>query len=224
MFNLIAFAIALNLSMITPISAAPSDVKRKIASNDGYTPQAAIEDALSAPLIFKGRGILPGADTTGSCVFSNDKVYVVYHYCLKSKKEAEALNIDIISFEGGVVNFAYENSNDKKIGSSLRRSQYDRAWRISFFKTTGEIKKNMNLMEMKTFLTATTQMMNSKGSCFAGGMMKATPDPACKGTAAELTESWGPSAGDFWTEPDESWYTFQKKMRSEIASQLTIAK
>jgi hypothetical protein len=189
--------------------------KRFIASTESYTPQAAIEDASSSPLKFVGWAILPGSDTVGSCVFSNDKAYVIWHLCSKSKKEMPAFSLDIISYEGGKVNFYVENSEkvEKTKGntSKLLRSDYDANWAVSFIQTP-EPKMDMNLIELKNYLNSYGRPAISKGDCFAGGMFQKL-NLVCRNGAAGLEQIWGEPAKEFWTEPGESYYELIKHLR-----------
>lgn len=214
------------LAMLFVISCSShqssSKLKRGLASDDVYTPQDAVSDALSSKLVFKYYAQLPGAgDSVGSCVFANDKVLVVYNACLRSKKEAPATNIDIISFDGGMVSFYIENSERagmKGKNSQLRREDYDGNWRVSFAQTNSAFRPEMSMSELRSYYVANYGVL-AKSSCYVGGTLVSNPIPRCKGRALEIQDAWGASAAEFWAQPDENWYTFQKLMRSEIASQ-----
>ncbi|MBY0413392.1 MAG: hypothetical protein K2Q18_04475, partial [Bdellovibrionales bacterium] len=117
-------------SPITTDQSAKSEIGK---ASDVYLPLEALEDLNSGELKFVGRDLMPGSGQNRSCIFENEKVYVIYHNCMSNKKEAPATDIEVLSKNGGVVNFYGENldqGNDTAF-SKRKRDDYAGNWSIN---------------------------------------------------------------------------------------------
>lgn len=183
------------------------------------SPAEAVDLVSSGQLAYHGRGLLPGSDTVGSCVYSNAKVYVIIHACRKDGKESPVTNIDIITKSGLKTNYYIENSDqtERTIGttSQVRRENYDRAWNVSY-QELGPVPATYSLESMRSYLQ--NGQNNIGDNCNVGGMMVKDPVARCSGAIKDRLNQWGPGATQFSREPTEAWYSFLKTMRQKAQS------
>lgn len=190
------------------------------SSSDGVvTPNRVLQMISSGELRYLGRGILPGSDTVGSCVFQNAEVYVIVHACRRDGREAPATNIDVLTRDGQKINYYIENSEntDRTVGlpSQVRRQNYDRAWRITY-QRPGPPPATYSLESMRAYL----QGVNISSSCYTGGMNVSERDSLtfCSGDMVQYQRSWEQDADAFYTEPGDVWYGFLRSMRQKVQS------
>lgn len=180
-------------------------------------PQQALAMVSSGQLTYKGRAILPGSDTVGSCVYANDQVYVIVHACRRDGREAPALNIDIITRDGQKTNFYIENSEqtDRTVGmpSQVRRQNYDRAWRISYQKLD-PLPANYSVESMRSFLQSGVSRIQD--NCYVGGMMDGDGVATCNGSLSGEQRNWSQGANEMYREPGDAFYSFVRSMRQKV--------
>jgi hypothetical protein len=82
----------------------------------------------SSPLVYKGRDVLPGYFSTESCIYTNQRIVLIVHYC--GPKTYPARSVTLLARSTGMTQL-YE----EKIGSG----HYDRAIRFGAF--NGEMSK-----------------------------------------------------------------------------------
>lgn len=183
------------------------------------SPAEAVALVSSGQLTYHGRGLLPGSDTIGSCVYSNDKVFVIVHACRKDGKESPVTNIDIITKSGQKTNYYIENSDqtERTIGttSQVRRENYDRSWSVSY-QELGPVPATYSLESMRSYLLKGQN--NIGDNCQVGGMMVKDPVAKCIGAMKDRLSDWGTGATQFSIEPGEAWYSFLKTMRQKVQS------
>lgn len=181
-------------------------------SQETLTPSRALELVNSGNLTYHGRGLLPGSDTVGSCVFSNAEVYVIIHACRRDGREAPATNIDIITRDGQKLNFYVETSaameTSAGLPSRLRREQYDRGWRITYSEP-GPVPSPYSLESMRGYLERNRQAP----ACFISDMTGSSGTPSCLPGMEQARESFASGASGFHRDPGEGWYNFLRSMR-----------
>ncbi len=186
---------------------------------DYYTPQKAIADLNSGKLVFMGRDLFPGSDQNRTCVFKNEKIYLLYNNCMSSRKEAPALSIEIIDHNGNTTSFYVENSH-KNSGtiSAMQRSQYDSNWTIGH-KVYNKLGSNETMSGLKNYVK--DRYDNTKGACYIGGVIKAqdpSTKPVCFGDLESSLSLWGSEAKKFWDKPGDIWFSTQQNLRSIIVA------
>jgi hypothetical protein len=192
----------------------PPEVKKIESCPDCFSPQMALADLNSSTLKFMGRDLMPGHDQNRSCVFENEKVYVAYHNCTGNRKEAPALDFEVISKNGGKVGFYLETTGAQK-NSLTPRSKFDGTWTVNFSPTAAPGKLTMN--GMKAFIEGLDT--HDLGGCFVGESFKgASPEAKvkCYGDLGDKGLSWGTSAEAFWIDPGTSWLPTQAKLRKLV--------
>jgi hypothetical protein len=132
-----------------------------------------------------------------------------------SKKENNALDIEVISFEGNIIGFAVE-SNNLGVPSSLRRADYNMNWSVSL-EVTNPPGGSLSADQLNTFLSSNTR----RGSCFIGSTFKAkdlSQKASCSSVPVADTSKWEEEATSFWREPGEDWYRAIKESRKRMTS------
>lgn len=165
---------------------------------------------------FLGRKNLYGHDQNYTCVYKTARAYVLYHNCMGSRRENNALDFEVIPFDGNIVGFSMENNN---IGlpSTLRRNQYNMNWQVSLEEREAP-GPNLNVDQLNAFLAADPL----SGSCYIGGTFKAQ-DLSLKAQCSDRiknadTENWKKKATEFWLNPGDSWYNAIRESRRRMTS------
>lgn len=198
---------------------APS-VSRSPQSTSGVvTPAAALQLISTGQLRYLGRGLLPGSDTVGSCVFFDGTNYVIVHACRRDGREAPATNIEIITPQGQKISYYIENSEatDRNVGmpSQVRRENYDRSFRISYQKMDPP-PTPYSLESMRAYLQR--GQSDYSNVCYTGGMTLNQRDSlsVCNRGVVSEFNSWQPAADAFYNEPGDAWYSFLRTMRQKV--------
>lgn len=207
-------------SVVPPTTVARVPQGSSGGSSSGIaTPNRILQMIASGELRYLGRGLLPGSDTVGSCVFQNAEVYVIVHACRRDGREAPAMNIDVITNDGQKINYYIENSEqtDRTVGmpSQVRRQNYDRSWRVTY-QRPGVPPSPYSLESMRTYL----QNVNVSSYCYTGGMSVSERDTLtlCSGNMTQYQQAWQQDADAFYTEPGEPWYGFLRSIRQKVQS------
>jgi hypothetical protein len=180
---------------------------------EAYTPQDALRDINSGKLTFMGRDLFPGSDQNRTCVYKSDKAYILYYNCMSSKKEAPATDIEIISFDGGVIRFYVENGQNPAPISTLPRSAYDSSWTVSL--NPGPPPGSIGIAGLKAYKEKVNP--SSSGGCSVGkafGAQNMNTKGFCYG--GYKSPEWMPVAESFWKEPGEDWYAVKKYLRKTV--------
>lgn len=186
------------------------------ASSEHYTPQEALKDINSGKLTFLGRDLFPGSDQNRICVYKSETAYILYNNCMSSKKEAPATDIEVISFNGGIMKFYIENNKTPGPISENRRNQYDSTWTVSYLKSDfpGDLSVNDLKSYKEKFNTSTTG-----GGCYVGGSFQAqnmNEKGNCYGNLRGKADAWLSSSETFWKNPGEDWYKTLKHLRKTV--------
>ncbi len=180
------------------------------------TPQEALIELNSPNKTFLGRKNLYGHDQNYTCIYKTSKAYVLYHNCMSSKRETNALDFEVIPFEGNIIGFSMEN-NKAGLPSTVKRSQYDMNWQVSI-QATDPPGRNLSPEQLNSFL----QKAPDLGSCFVGGTFKAR-DMSLKAQCSRRLQNadkaqWEENATTFWREPGDEWYSAIKESRRRMSS------
>lgn len=184
-----------------------------------YTPQAALEDIKAGKLTFLGRDLMPGSDQNRTCIYKSETAYILYNNCMANKKESLATDIEVISFDGGMMRFYIENGHIEGPISEMTRSQYDGSWTIDY--TPSLPPGNLDVNGLKKYLDSYSMINNKQGACFMGGSLKAkdpSVKPQCFGavTSTPKAQDWKDHADPFWREPGQAWYDTLKSLRKTV--------
>ena len=182
-------------------------------SNGPYSPQDALRDINSGKLTFMGRDLFPGSDQNRTCVYKSDKAYILYNNCMSSKKEAPATDIEVISFDGGVIRFYVENGQNPAPISTLPRSAYDSSWTVSL--NPGPPPGNIGVAGLKAYKEKVNP--GSSGGCSVGnafGARNMDTKGFCYG--GYKSPEWMPGAESFWREPGDSWIKAKQLLRKTV--------
>lgn len=180
-----------------------------------YSPQSALADINHSDLKFIGRELMPGFSENKSCVYQNEKVYVIYNHCMDDKKEYAATDIEVISKEGGTVRFYVEIFDAGKKTSQLQRNEYEKGtFSIEYSKTLAP--GDLNISKTQDFIDKNSNNMNS---CFIGLNFKVTEKntkAVCMGKVEDKTSEWAKNAESFWQDPPAEWYATQNKLKTLV--------
>lgn len=184
------------------------------------TPQSALAEINSGNLKFVGRDLMPGSDKNRSCIYQNDKVYVIYNNCMSSRSEAPATDIEVISkANGGKMTFYLEifrdNGNKKPMSKMVRDEYKSGTFRLTYVNTPTP-PKNMNVSQIKQYLSDSQDNRNAcwMGSDFESANMNTKAQ--CLETPSTTYNNWAPSAESFWKNPPQEWYSTQSKLRKLV--------
>lgn len=203
--------ISINVEKLNSINNNALDCEKPIANGDQlYTPQEALNDINSSKLVFLGRDLFPGNDQNRTCVYKNEKAYVLYHNCMSNKKESSATDIEVISFNGGIVSFYIQNARGNTPVSETDRADYTMTWRVSSQPSPSVGK--MSVADLKEYRKAHTN-----SGCFIGSTFKAQ-DMNSKVHCFKGFEnnSWATAGESFWREPGDEWMKTQKHLRDVV--------
>jgi len=181
-----------------------------------YTPQQALEDINSGKLTFMGRDLFPGSDQNRTCVYKSETAYILYNNCMSSKKEAPATDIEVISFNGGIMKFYVENGKIPDPISTLDRSQYDSTWTVSYLESA--VPGALNVNDLKRYKERFNTSQN-KGGCYVGGSFQAqnmSQKGVCYGNLKDKAPNWIRSSETFWRNPGEEWNKTKKYLRKTV--------
>lgn len=184
--------------------------------NSTYSPQDALRDINSGKLTFMGRDLFPGSDQNRSCVYKSDTAYIIYGNCMSSKKEAPATDIEVISFDGGMIRFYVENGKDPAPISTMPRSSYDSTWTVAFVPTAPIANATVN--DLKAFKTRFNPAKT--GGCWVGNAFSAQ-DMSTKGKCYggyNGGAEWIPSAESFWKDPGPDWVSTKQYLRKTVVA------
>ena len=182
------------------------------------TPVEAIELAMAKPLNSVGLYKSPGSEsgTMKTCVFRNEDVTVVYEYC--REVEAPAVSIRIfVNASNSSINIYAEGALDP---SQIRREFYfDPLWRVRGAFNLPSFKLNMTPAELRDYEVETSNQIG----CSVFFMQNLGLFERCfdgSGVDEAAAAAWIEKASAFWHEPSESWYEFQKLMRTKVEAAL----
>lgn len=203
------------IEVTTVIPETTSIPERSIATSAStYTPQEAMADINSGELTFMGRHKFPVSDSNYTCVFKSAKAYILYNNCMAKRNEAQATDIEVISFDGGMLSFYVENgsSNNGPI-SEMDRSQYDGSWK--FYYTPSSPAHNLNISQLKDYRGDLTSYKD--GACWIGTQGNAQDMSSnkvqCYGNASAHLQEWAPHADRFWRNPGPEWHQAKRNLR-----------
>ncbi len=174
-----------------------------------YPPAEALADAVSGPLRYVGTTIWYGRYGIPSCIYRNEKVFVVNSYC--TLKEINPTAVIVIHPERGVVQLKASGVQDKPV-STLRREQYS-DW--GFASMDGQ--RGLTLDASADALVAWEERRHRyyrNPGCGAG---QAGPSSKMRGKctdkAPEFEAWWRGVYPPLLEAPPESWYALVKDLR-----------
>lgn len=179
------------------------------ANKESYSPEAALADLNSGDLKFVGRDLMPGSGQNRSCIYKNNKVYVIYGNCMSNKKES-VMDMRIVSESGESIHFYMEDFKGRNT-SSMKREEYSGSWRVTYNKV--DRPKDMTMSQVKNYVES---IESSTTGCWVGGDSAAPAKADCFGELKSKLSDWGPGAESFWQKPPADWYSTQLKMRKVI--------
>lgn len=182
-----------------------------------YSPQKAIADINSGALKFVGRELMPGSGQNYTCIYKNEKVFVLYNNCMASKVEAPATDIQVISPNGDLIRYYVENFTNTTPISETPREKYSGTWTVEYTKLA-PLKLNSSIAQIKKFIGESD---NASGGCWIGEMGKAQDSNTiaeCHGTMNEALPNWKSNAESFWKTPGNDWAQVQLSLRSTVKS------
>ncbi|MBD66321.1 MAG: hypothetical protein CME62_14010 [Halobacteriovoraceae bacterium] len=124
-----------------------------------YGPMDALDDINSGSLEFIGRGLFNGMGSVFSsgpgirtCVYKNERAYILYRGCMGNKSEAPNLDLTVINYDGDITRFYAETPHG--FNGSLSQSDisvYESAWSITS-KKVSPVSENLGMEEMNTYM------------------------------------------------------------------------
>lgn len=181
------------------------------AANALYTPQEALNDALSDNLQLVGKWIPSYAESgrVPVCVYRGKKVVVYQSYCTKKLIYAFGTRIHSVNPRKGYVTIYAESQKDEDI-TKIKRDRYaDTHWYIAS-KTNKRFKFKGALRDFRKFDEA---LSKDPG---AGCITSRTFPILCKAEYAKETKSWGDPAQAFWDKPGNAWYRYINEITAKV--------
>lgn len=211
------------LSSFDKLNAYTSIAQEFSQSWSGHliNPQQVIEDSLKSQLSFMGRVRLARFDSHSSCMFENDEIYIVYHYCSHDRRELHAQSFEILSKKGGKLKVYIDTYNKDLPPSIASRNEFKR-FDIQLQQTA--IPRQVNAYQLKSFLDTFDKKHSDAPFCYLGNSFDA--DTAKERTRCVRTQNSSNAKGDFddikdqmnqfWNNTPETLSDFMKMMRSKI--------
>jgi hypothetical protein len=196
---------------MTPIEHPVAQQPAQAAPPQLYTLEEALGDALSGPLDWVGTGEWFGMFHIYSCVYRNQRVFVVNIYCTKTK-EKRAFGMVVLSPTRGR---AYIYAEAEKPISEVRRAEY------ITLKVDGEpvhIDDKLAKLELSYTWAQLRQWDEIRyykyvPGCFAGFENK-RPQNGCMQQLDALEQSWPESNRAFIANPTPAWYALIADFRA----------
>ena len=174
-----------------------------------YPPSDALADAASGPLQHVGTTLWYGRYGIPSCIYRNEKVFVINSYC--TLKEIPQSGVFVIHPERGVVTLKARGVQNKPV-STLRRAQYSE-W--GFSSTDG--KRGLTLNASADALVAWEERRHRyyrNPGCGAGQAgTTGKKGLKCKDKTPEFEAWWQGVSSPLLEAPPESWYALVKDLR-----------
>ena len=174
-----------------------------------YPPADALADAASGPLRYVGTTIWYGRYGIPSCIYRNEKVFVINSYC--TLKEINPHGVIVIHPERGQVSFKARGVQGKPV-STLRRAQYAE-WGFSSMDGKSGLTLEASADELVAWEERRRRFYRNPG-CGAG---QASPSSKMGGRCVDKTpdfEAWWRGVyPPVLQAPPESWYALVKDLR-----------
>jgi hypothetical protein len=194
---------------IVPIVAAPADaavaVDARPSGHNVYGLAEALDDAYASPWTFVGTGDWFGLFRINACVYKNDRVFIINHYC--TGKEMSSAGVVVISPTRGRV---YIYAEGKAPISQTRRDAWMSFKADANLPTDPPPRLDFTYAELRAW-DEKRYYVNSPG-CF-GGVEANKPLHDCYRLVA-AQEDWHARNAEFLREPPEIWYRIVRDMRT----------
>jgi hypothetical protein len=195
---------------MTPIEH-PTATKGEKATTQLYTMEEALADALSGPLQWVGTGEWFGLFHVYSCVYRNERVFVVNIYCTKTK-EKRAFGMVVLSPTRGR---AYIYAEAEKPISGIKRAEY------ITYKIDAEpavVDEKLAKLELSYTWAQLRQWDEIRyyryaPGCFAGFEIR-RPQNGCMQQLKHFERSWPESNRELIANPTPAWYQLVSDFRA----------
>jgi hypothetical protein len=183
-----------------------------------YSPFEALADAAAAPLEYLGTTVWPGIFEISSCVYRNDRVFVVDVYCTTNEMNSASLLV-LHPKRGRVRVYAEDRSPISKIprGGYLH-------WKLESEepppagKVQPPLALSMNLAQLVKYEKGRYDA--SPPACWVSRWTGARPgsasppsDASCRRKTAEAARAWTAATAGFG-QPPEIWYALLERFRA----------
>ncbi len=182
-----------------------------------YTPQQALSDATSEPLIYMGK-FIPSSSESGlypECVFKNSKIIVISSYCVKKNVPAGRLFLLPADASQGNLRLYAETAANKDI-SVATHSEYEK----DFFYSAAMVPKkphdfNMTFEQIRLWSEGETIDQQS-GYCVTANSQSANANStSCKNVAGD-TETWAKASFSFLTNSDPNFVHLLRQIKTQV--------
>lgn len=172
--------------------------------------------AMQKPLTFVGKYVSPTSQSgrISACIFRNADVTVVYEYC--TKPEAPAVSVIIFDHASGG-NTVQIYAEGTMAASRIRRDfYYDVFWRVAARKAPAGFTPTLTPQQMRG-LEHDTEFADGCTVFYMEGMgeLKRCADSIDSSEGSDAAH-WLEAGAQFWDEPGDAWYAFQRHMRTLV--------
>jgi hypothetical protein len=177
-----------------------------VAAPPVYTPAEAVEDVLSDPLEYVGRGPWFGMARWEACVYRNGRVLLVDVYC--ARDWPQAFSVRVFSPGRGRVELYVET---EKPAAELTRAEYDDAtWKIESERPPGgghpAVELSMSFEQLRDYEERRYRLYLP--ACYID-----RGQPRCHAGLEHAGSRWQSTAGPFWRKPGAAWYRLVQQVR-----------
>jgi hypothetical protein len=181
-----------------------------------YSAEEALADVLSGPLTYVGTGEWFGLFRVYSCVYRNERVFVVNMYCTKTN-EMKAFGLVVLSPTRGR---AYLYGEAEKPISTVRRPDYFTmkmdAEPVVVDEKLPPLSMAFSFADLRKWDEA--RYNHYLPGCFAGIENK-RPQAGCMKDLDELKDSWPAAQKPFLDNPPAAWYQLISDMRARAKTE-----
>ncbi|MES2857128.1 MAG: hypothetical protein V4692_14765 [Bdellovibrionota bacterium] len=179
------------------------------ASDVFYTPQEALDDALSSKLEFVGTYIPAYSETRlPSGIFKNDKVLISTDYCISGKVQAASIRLHPVDTDRGNLRIYAEVDRGTDISDGKRSDYYDISWSLGARQNNPGFTFDTTPANYKKYVEKEIRVM---AGCVTGMSTKI----GCQPGSEHQAEAWGASSYPFWKNPGEKWYELLRELRAQ---------
>jgi hypothetical protein len=168
-----------------------------MAAVEPYTPVEALADTNSGPLVFIGKGLLYGSFSVESCLYKNERAYIVHRYCIKPEVGAGDLMVYSFARKQAIKIHAESPQNKKPISETDPRDYPAQFWYVALSLMPEDFSPDLTFEQFAAYYEKNARQYPP--NCFVSARFS-----ECNGSLVEY-EAWLPVATQFRNAPPAQW-------------------
>ena len=180
-----------------------------------YTPQSAVDDALSDHLQLVGTFMPEYSDSQmyPTCIYRGENVMVVSDYCVKDNVPAAKVRVHSLKNNSYVEIYA-ETGKNVDVSTVERADYYDVLWSISSQANGSAFNFNMTTDQYQAYDDALVHAQLD--GCVTGeGLQSYANHSTCSANYTSQTLPWGKKSYSYWRAPSSNWYRLLKALKAK---------